>query len=147
MRFTSVLLILMIISVGCFNSWRLFLFKGSTNLNNDRVIEIIKTGKFDCVFYSEYIAPVLVAKIPEIRSNSHSIGWGSFWGHGSDGGVPENVKTIFEDSKIGQKKKFAIVSTSKENIIKYYPSWEKYYNLTEIQQHKAPSIWVGIFSN
>lgn len=115
------------------------------------VFESIRRTDAEFVLVGDYPAPALRHFVPNIYDGNKamSIGWGTFWGHGSDGGVPQELTKLIkgnEDSAPAVKR-MLVIASSRQQFDDIYPSYSqmigKYYRLE--QEIKATNIWAGTY--
>lgn len=115
---------------------------------NYSVIEFIRKTTSEKILVSSYNQPILTILIPASYSNSIDIGWGTIYGHGSDGGPKSDSFILFSDLvKNGKLNTITLVAPSRALFTDLYPTWStfisKNYNL--INQVDAPAMWSGEF--
>lgn len=103
------------------------------------------------VLIGDYPAPALRHFVPSIydRNKVMSIGWGTFFGNGSDGGVPQELTKLIkgDDGLAHAVKRVLVIASSRQQFDELYPSYSqmmgKYYRLE--QEIKATNIWAGTY--
>lgn len=117
----------------------------ASNANKAAVRSLDETADA-LVIYSDYSSPALIAYQPWIQDVGLSMGWGTFFGHGSDGG-PLSPKIINLRDKLDSSndKQITVVAPSRELFDDLYPTWTALlgsdFRLAE--EVNAPSIWIG----
>lgn len=98
------------------------------------------------VIYANYSSPALIAYQPWIQDVGLSMGWGTFFGHGSDGGpLSPNIIGFRDKLDSSNDKQITVVAPSRELFDDLYPTWATLlgsdFKLAE--EINAPSIWIG----
>ena len=115
------------------------------------VFESISHTDAELVLVGDYPAPALRHFVPSIYDGNKamSIGWGTFWGHGSDGGVPQELTERIkgDGGAVPAVKRTLVIASSRQQFDEIYPSYSqmigKYYRLE--QEMKATNIWAGTY--
>jgi hypothetical protein len=98
------------------------------------------------IIYSDYSSPALIVYKPWVQDVGLSMGWGTFFGHGSDGG-PLSPSIIRFRGKLdsSNRQQITVVAPSREHFDDLYPTWAALlgssFELAE--EISAPSIWIG----
>lgn len=98
------------------------------------------------IIYSDYSSPALIAYKPWIQDVGLSMGWGTIFGHGSDGGALSPKVISFRDKLDSSNgREVTVVAPSRERFDDLYPTWAALlgssFELAE--EISAPSIWIG----
>jgi hypothetical protein len=147
-RIAIFILVLIMSSFGSLYAYEFIRYSKSVTFNNNMVINELRDSKITYVFYCEHNKPILLNKIPGIKNRSSSLGWGSLYGHGDDGGVHKDIaKTLEIASNGGTDRIIAVVAPSRKTFTEQYPSWRRvfYKNLKVIKEVTGPSIWIAYF--
>jgi hypothetical protein len=118
-----------------------------SNIQNKAVFNTIRQSDADLLLVSSYIpAPILRHFASEVvdKKNYIDMGWGTFFGHGSDGGIRADIKYLMQNSRLS---KILVVSSTHEQFDEQYPSYTKILNKNYHldQEFVGPNIWAGAF--
>lgn len=142
-----ILLVIVVASGAVFNAYY-FKEKIAEKNANYSAVEFVIRGESEKILISPYNQPVLSIRAPVAFSKGLDMGWGTIFGHGSDGGATSSSFILFADA-IGKGKAdtVTVVALSKSLFPELYPTWsgfiDKKYEL--VREVHAPAMWVGEF--
>ena len=96
-----------------------------TKQKNVQAFQVVSLIKADIILYDEYISPVLQVRLAHLHEKGYSMGWGTFWGDGSDNGVPQNLRAQLVSS---EAVKTALVLAGREDVMNFFPSYRELLN-------------------
>lgn len=98
------------------------------------------------IVYSNYSSPALIAYQPWVEDAGLSMGWGTFFGQGSDGGpLSPNIMNFQSRLDSSNEQKITVVAPSRELFEDSYPTWTAFLgtDFELVEEIKAPDIWIG----
>jgi len=116
---------------------------------NYSAIKYAIQSKADWYLISSYNQTVLSILAPEVFVNGLDIGWGTYYGNGSDGGVAAPGFVLFTDLvKNGGADSVTVVALTKTQISDLYPTWSNYLHKMYALKREvhAPAMWVGEYA-
>jgi hypothetical protein len=125
---------------------------------NDRILErnsnyaaikfIIQSAP-EKYLISSYNQTVLSILAPRVFLNGLDIGWGTYYGNGSDGGATAPSFVLFTDSvENGDADSVTVVALSRTQFSELYPTWSNYLYRKYTLKHElhAPAMWIGEYA-
>lgn len=115
---------------------------------NYYAVEFIMHSKSERMLISSYNQPVLSIRAPVAFSKSLDMGWGTIFGHGSDGGMAGSSFELFSDAiGKGEGNTVTVVALSKSLFSQLYPTWSGFINKKYelVREVNAPAMWAGEF--
>jgi len=147
---TKLLWIFLVIVVASGAVFNTYYFRGkiAEKKANYSAVEFVIRSPSEKVLISSYNQPVLFIRAPAVFSNALDMGWGTIFGHGSDGGAVTSSFILFADSLgKGKADTVTVVALSKSLFPVLYPTWSAFIDKKyELQREvSAPAMWVGEF--
>ncbi len=118
------------------------------------LINKIDYQSIDLVLLGEYPARAIRHFKPDVYHGEKTvnIGWGTFWGHGNDGGIPISLSDKLNDNTVDR---VLVIAASEDQFESIYPSYSrelkmrfKYaYNLSPVfSLGKSPKVlWAAVY--
>jgi hypothetical protein len=138
---------LLIFILGSFNNLKIYKHNLLTKNRNHKALQLINISEVDLVLLSEYQRPVVTILAPEAYAKSYSIGWGTYFGHGDDGGISKDFIDQLKLKNVdGSLKSVLLIAPQKFEEL--YPSWVEFLsrNNFKIRNNiEAPNIYAYYF--
>jgi len=138
---------LLIFILGSFINLKTYKHNLITKNRNHKALQLINSSEVDLVLLSEYQRPVVTILAPEAYAKSYSIGWGTYFGHGDDGGVSKDfIDKLGLKNRDGSSKSILLIAPQKFEEL--YPSWAEFLsrNNFKIRNNiEAPNIYTSYY--
>jgi hypothetical protein len=128
------------LALFCFGEYLNYIryqYNETVKMENEKSYQLINNIDPDYILYTEGIKPVLRQRSLSFYNKGYSIGWGTYFGKGSDGGVKNTIKNSLYN------KKSVLVLAEADYTITTYPSYLSMLNsnYSLVQTIKGPCIY------